>query len=454
MWTIWRSIVKEHVGPFLFAFAVIFFILVLDLLLDIMDAILGKGLEASTVVELFVLNFAWMVALAVPMAVLVAVLMAFGRLANDNEIVALMAAGVSPALLALPSLVVSVFVCVVLVWFNNAVLPESNYRARVLTGMVQQRKPAISLKDREGTFITDFPGYALRVDRVHLESPSPTGPVTGSRLEGILVYEYDEAGRDPPTVVTARSGTIEMWENGAVVRLVLKDGEMVQVDQKDRTRDLRTRFDTQTIIITDRQRARTDRLQRWSESGQRSDRELSAGDMLARVAMYRKQIESATRRVEELRRDTTLVTAIARAQVEAESRLRDSYVRYANQYMVEVHKKYSIPVACFVFVLVGAPLGMMARGAGRTIAILASLTLFLVYWASLIGGEQLADRNLIPPWVAMWGANIFVGVCGLVLLVSVDQSVRMASLLEALPRALEARKLRGARRPEQSAHEA
>jgi len=446
MWTIWRSVVKEHVAPFIFAFVIIFFILVLDLLIDIMDAILGKGLEATTVVELFVLNFAWMVALAVPMAVLVSVLMAFGRLANDNEVVALMAAGISPASLVFPSLVASVVVALALIWFNNNVLPESNYRARVLTGAVQQRKPAISLKDREGTFITDFPGYTLRIDRVRLDSSSPTGPITGSRLEGILVYEYDEAGREPPTVVTARTGTIEIWKNGAVVRLVLHDGEMIQVDSKDPTRDLRTDFDTQTIIITDRQRERTGRPPQWSESGQRSDRELSAADMLTRVTLYHKQIEATSKRIEELRTDTSLAEALVRAQTEAELRLRSNYVHYADEYMVEVHKKYSIPVACLVFVLVGAPLGMMARGAGRTVAILASLTLFLLYWASLIGGEQLADRDIVPPWVAMWGANIVVGLCGLALLVSVDLNVRMASLLEALPRALEARRLRRARR--------
>ncbi len=446
MWTIWRSVVKEHVAPFIFAFVIIFFILVLDLLIDIMDAILGKGLAATTVVELFVLNFAWMVALAVPMAVLVSVLMAFGRLANDNEVVALMAAGISPASLVFPSLAASAVVALALIWFNNNVLPESNYRARVLTGAVQQRKPAISLKDREGTFITDFPGYTLRIDRVRLDSSSPTGPITGSRLEGILVYEYDEAGREPPTVVTARTGTIEIWKNGAVVRLVLHDGEMIQVDSKDPTRDLRTDFDTQTIIITDRQRERTGRLPQWSESGQRSDRELSAADMLTRVTLYHKQIEATSKRIEELRTDTSLAEALVRAQTEAELRLRSNYVHYADEYIVEVHKKYSIPVACLVFVLVGAPLGMMARGAGRTIAILASLTLFLLYWASLIGGEQLADRDIVPPWVAMWGANIVVGLCGLALLVSVDLNVRMASLLEALPRALEARRLRRARR--------
>jgi len=441
MWTVWRYVLKEHVGPFLFAFVIIFFILVLDLLLEIMDAILGKGLETAVVLQMFILNFAWMTALAVPMAVLVAVLMAFGRLANDNEIVALMAAGISPTALVVPSLITSGLIALLLMWFNNNVLPESNYRARVLMSAVQQRKPAITLKDREGTFITDFPQYVLRVEKVHLNAISPVGPITGSSLEGILVYQYDESGQEPPTVVTARTGTIEIWKNGAVVRLVLHDGQMIQVDAQDPTRDLRTEFDTQTIIITDRQRELSG-APTWTETAQRGDRELSASAMLGRARMYEEQIAAANTRIRQLESDTTLAPSLASAQLHAELRLKDNYHRYVSQYMVEVHKKYSIPIACLVFVLIGAPLGMMARGAGRTIAIVSSLTLFLLYWASLIGGEELADRNFIAPWVAMWGANFVVGLCGVALLVSVDRNVRMASLVEALPRALEARRIR------------
>jgi lipopolysaccharide export system permease protein len=44
-----------------------------------------------------------------------------------------------------------------------------------------------------------------------------------------------------------------------------------------------------------------------------------------------------------------------------------------------------------------------------------SLGFFLLYWASLIGGEKLADRELIEPWLGMWIANIVIGVLGVIL---------------------------------------
>jgi len=78
-----------------------------------------------------------------------------------------------------------------------------------------------------------------------------------------------------------------------------------------------------------------------------------------------------------------------------------------------VHKKYSIPVACLVFVLIGAPLGIMARSSGIGVGVAYSLAFFILYWIGLIGGESLADRLMIPAWLAMWGPNIIIGAAGI-----------------------------------------
>jgi len=93
-----------------------------------------------------------------------------------------------------------------------------------------------------------------------------------------------------------------------------------------------------------------------------------------------------------------------------------SYERTSKSLLVEIHKKYSIPVACLVFVIIGAPLGFMARRGGLAAGGGLSLGFFLLYWAFLIGGEDLADRQYIPPFMAMWAANFIVGLFGVYLL--------------------------------------
>ncbi|HLF20632.1 MAG TPA: LptF/LptG family permease, partial [Bacteroidota bacterium] len=91
--------------------------------------------------------------------------------------------------------------------------------------------------------------------------------------------------------------------------------------------------------------------------------------------------------------------------------------RQRREYLVEIHKKYSIPVACVVFVLIGAPLGIMARRGTFGTAASLSLGFFLLYWICLIGGERLGDRGIIQPWLGMWAANIILGTLGLYLTV-------------------------------------
>ena len=105
------------------------------------------------------------------------------------------------------------------------------------------------------------------------------------------------------------------------------------------------------------------------------------------------------------------------ASVRSDLFLIDVYERSLRSYLVEIHKKYSIPFACIVFIFIGAPLGIMSRRGTLGMSASLSLGFFVFYWACLKGGENLADRGYFDPWVGMWIANIVLGVIGLYLTV-------------------------------------
>ena len=92
-----------------------------------------------------------------------------------------------------------------------------------------------------------------------------------------------------------------------------------------------------------------------------------------------------------------------------------------DQYKVEINKKYSIPFACLVFVFIGVPLGIMARRGGFGVAATLSLGFFVLYWAFLVGGEKLADRNITSAFWGMWSANILLGIMGIYLTVRIGR---------------------------------
>jgi lipopolysaccharide export system permease protein len=83
-----------------------------------------------------------------------------------------------------------------------------------------------------------------------------------------------------------------------------------------------------------------------------------------------------------------------------------------SKYWVEIHKKFSIPFSSLVFILIGAPLGIAARKGSMGVGATLSIAFFLIYWICLILGEDLADRRLLSPFLAMWFPNIVIGIFG------------------------------------------
>jgi lipopolysaccharide export system permease protein len=111
--------------------------------------------------------------------------------------------------------------------------------------------------------------------------------------------------------------------------------------------------------------------------------------------------------------------------------------REIEKYAVEIHKKYAIPAACIIFILIGAPLGVMVKKGGFGVAASISLLFFLVYWAFLIGGEKLAERGFFSPFIGMWAANILLGILGILLTIKTNRetvTIKFTFLKKLIPK--------------------
>lgn len=393
---LYRYVFKAHVGPFLFSFVIITFILVMDIIFQIADLIIGKNLDLFIVLEVFFLNLAWIVAVSIPMSVLVASLMAFGRLSADNEVTALKAGGVSFFQMVSPVLAAGILLGSGHLFFMDVILPEANYRARSLMNDIHRARPTLLFT--AGIFMKDIPGYSILIDRVNPRN---------NEISGITIYETEN--KRYPRLMTAMSGEFHVNETGSRLDLMLYDGELLQQDESS-GRYFKEIFERQRFTI----RTEPAGVQR-SDAGIRGDRELNIEMMRARIDEWQKEIDEVSANMAaapdppEAKED---FLDAARDRAERTVSLRQ---RQKNSYIVEIHKKYAISAACFVFVLIGAPLGVRIRRGSLGVSVGVSLCFFLLYWACLLGGEELADRDLVDPVWAMWAANIVIGVPGAVL---------------------------------------
>jgi lipopolysaccharide export system permease protein len=84
--------------------------------------------------------------------------------------------------------------------------------------------------------------------------------------------------------------------------------------------------------------------------------------------------------------------------------------------LLEYHKKFSIPFACFVLGLVAVPLGIQFKTAKRSSGIVLGLFFFLLYYVLLAAGWSLGETGNYPPVVGMWVPNLVLGAIGVYLM--------------------------------------
>jgi len=420
-----RYILKNHAIPFLFSVFILISVFLLQFLMKFADRLVGKGLSAWVIFQLIIYNLAWMIVLVVPMAVLIACLMAFGGMSQNNEISILKASGISLYKMIIPPLVASLFVAIFLIYFNNNIYPNANHAARLLMEDISRKKPTLSLVP--GVFSQDIPNYSILVREINQNK---------NELRDVTIYDYNS----PPkmNVITAENGKIYYSTIQKKIVMDLDNGEIHESDRFDEKHYRKLRFKRHKIAMPAEQFS----FEQTTPGGQRGDRELSAQDMILIVdsleIIQAKNQEDLNKVLLRLSHGAENLTPISKQTTESSSYIylkmeqklkenensvfnmlaRIDYTKQEiNRFWVEIHKKYSLPFACLVFVLIGAPLGTMMRKGGFGMAAGISLVFFLIYWAFLIGGEKLADRGIISPFIGIWIANILLGILGLFLLI-------------------------------------
>ena len=410
-----KYVISEHIAPFFLAFAILMFVMLMDFVIDILDMIIEKGVQPGTVFQLFFLNISWMVALAVPMATLVASVMAFGRLSGDTEVVAMKSNGIPLWRMVYPAIVVGGILTVAMMFFGDLVLPKANYRAKLLTRQLVHKRPTLSIKPN--VVVKDFPGFLLKVGEVNHRM---------SEVKNVTIY--DNRDRLYPRTITAKRGKFSLTPGGSRLTLTLIDGEIHEVDERSTKSYTRIEFEHQTF------RLRAPDREISPSSVRKGDRELSISEMLSRIETFSPMNEQAhteldsiideafgelfhpTRRGRGRTIKTRLITKNTGylARIHREVNRIQTYEYNIRKLLVEIHKKYSLPFACFFFILIGAPIGVWARRGGLSIGVAASIGFFVIYWAFLIGGEELADRGIISPAVAMWSADFLLLILGVI----------------------------------------
>jgi lipopolysaccharide export system permease protein len=455
--TISRYLLRQHIAPLSFALAALTSLMLIQQVAKQLSGLLGKGLPTGVIAEVFLLSLPFIVAVTLPMAVLVAVLHVFTRLAGDNEITALQAGGVSVMRLVAPVLGGATGVALLSFLWNDQLLPRTNHELRTLQVDIARKKPSLTLKEQVINEVV--PGqFFLRAGRIDGNS---------NKLKDVTIYDLGDVERR--RIITADSGRMAYAAGGRDLFLTLMDGDIEEVNRTDPTQFNRTFYRTNRMRVsgvgniftqTEHDTYRSDRemstcQMRQAASAARRDARRAAGDarlviendlrrlvglapIVAPPAPYEPDTAPLGLYCRALRQFATwLLPPEAEAQtpraaypppprtrvpqqyvtpgagVGEQQRVRDARTRAAT-YEVEIQKKYAIAAACLVFALVGIPVALRFQRGGVGLVIGMSVGVFTVYYVGLIAGEEMGDRLLVSPFLAMWAPNLIFATAGLV----------------------------------------
>ena len=366
-----------------------------------------------------------MLVLAVPMSTLLACIMAFGRMVESRAYVVIKSAGVSLIQLIWPVLVAAGGLTCFMMYFNNIILPESNYRARAIFFDIRNKRPDFELQP--GIFYDGIRNYSILV-----RNRSDDGV-----LHDVLIYDYSR-GVGNLTTIRARSALLMPGSSSA--DLLLRDGEVHRLSYAS-TVSTRERYERTTFL---RHRLRLDlsefRFERSSPGDRgRSDRSMPTLLMMRTVdslnvatAATRASLHDAIPALQAVRPDTAQRpppavlpvdryalrgltrsearrvydfaledTRLARDKVRRLTRKLERESRWSARYRVEIYKKFAIALTCLIFALIGAPIGLGMRSGGLVRSSITALGIFIFYWTFLVQGEKLADRGYIDPWLGI-----------------------------------------------------
>jgi LPS export ABC transporter permease LptG/LPS export ABC transporter permease LptF len=356
-----RYMIKDLAPPFALAVGVLTFFLVIDRVYQLTDLVITKSVPFHLVLGLLLFMLPGVLALTVPMALLVSVLLVCGRLAGDLEVAALKASGVSPLRLFRPFLGVAGLVCGAVATLTLLIAPAASGAFQNQLFQILQTKATTGIKER--TFTASFSQMVMYVDDI---SPSQVA------LRGLLVSDE----RDPKLsrIIVAREGRLFSDAKNRRVTMRFIDGSVSETDTGDARRFRLTGFSLYDLNLP------LDNPQRAAERIEKPEKEMPLGVLRETIA--------------ELKRQGQIVTP----------------------FQVEMHKRFSLPVAALVFVLVGFPLGVRTHRGGRTLALGSSLAVVAGYYVIHTFLEGMALRGRLPVAVAMWIPNAVFGAIGLGLL--------------------------------------
>ena len=441
-----QFILKSFIGPFFAILLVVVFILMMQFLWLYIDELVGKGLSFKVILEFLGWGSATLLPLSLPLATLLASMMTLGTLGENNELLAIKAAGISLQRVMIPLAIVCGIVSVGAFFVSNDLIPLAYNKIYTLRDDIGKTKEEIKIPTK--TFYNGIDGYILRVNTRNDET---------GMMHGVMVYNHTK-NKGNTSLTLADSAEMKMSKDKSYLTFVLYNGSNYEETNTKKYRDTTLQlqkidFDKQTMVIPLEnyafQKSDTSRFNDQVKSmnlkqltySQDSIGRLNAAGKVenleamqrSRLLRYNAQLDTSQTGQKRAFTHEKLLTweniddeikAVEKAKKNAEEMQMNltsfSRERYHHTFIlrlidIEILKKFALSIACFIFFFIGAPLGALIRKGGLGSSAIISVLFFVAYWVIDISGVKLARDGAVAPFSGVFFSSFVLFPTGLFL---------------------------------------
>ena len=441
MKTVHKFMLKSYLGPMVLTFFIVMFVLLMQFMWRYIDELVGKGIGVGAILELMMYASATLIPMGLPLATLLAAIMTMGNLGENYELLALKSAGMSLPRIMQPLLWVVFMVAIASFFVANNLVPYSTKKIYSLLYDIRQQKQSIEFKD--GIFFNGIENMSIRVGRQEQKT---------KLLRDVLIYDTRNLSGNMTTAV-ADSGYIRMSDDKRFLLVTLYSGVMYEETRNyqwyDKNVFKQNRFLEQELTMPlegfDFERTNSNL---FNNSQTKTIAELESGiDSLKRITdtesrfsytpilenyIFPRDVALATdttyKRLAD-KRGVYVMDSLASLNIYQKRDLWNDARNHANnsrgyftfeeetnkealsnlyKYLVEWHRKMSLPVSIIIFFLIGAPLGAIIRKGGLGMPIVVSISFFVIYYIVSITGEKLAREGTWSSFGGMWLSTIIL----------------------------------------------
>ncbi len=363
-----RYIFREMVPPFFLSAAVLLLVMLLQKLFKLSDLVVSKGVSLMSTAKVLVYIMPGFLVITLPMSLLVAALTAFSRLSADSEVTAMKAARISLYSMIRPVMLFSLLIFSVTAATSLVLVPSANTLLKAhLFSMV---KSSATVGIEPGVFTSTFDGMVIYVDKM----------VSLDNMEGVFIS--DERSVKAPYTIVAKRGKLIADPQSLNVTLALQDGTIQTLPRDDQSYSLMG-FSAANLY-------------------------LDINSSLTSKGVPGKSLEDVS--------NAELLQDIKEAQREGKPAFLQE---------TELNKRLSIPFACLIFGLIGAPLGIRRSRTGKSAGVAIALFVFLIYYIVLGGAANLAQSGTFSPLLAFWLPNGIMVVVAVLFVIKKGRDVNL-----------------------------